>query len=397
MNSTFAFPGRELLIPNVVRAENCTLTDADGNQYIDLEAGIWCTNIGHGNSAVISAIVKQMDCVSHVGFCYSSEVVERAGGAVLDLFGHKNGCCSFLCSGSESVEYGVRVLRSLLGSKRIMTLSDSYFGAYGDAAAKNSDKWFLFDWEKCENCTHEQCTKECSGYSGIPFDDIGAFLFEPGSSSGMVRFPPAKLIDSIVKDLAAADGLVMVNEVTTGVGRTGKWFGYQHYEMQPDIVAMGKGIGNGYPVSAVSLSSRVIDLLGPEGVAYGQSHLNDPLGAAVVEAVIAEIHGHNLIQRAELLSDIFLDGLQKVATDSPLIDCARGRGLMAILIIDDKLDVSKVADLHRRLVARGFIVDHRIGTNALRMHPALTIDEQDIRRFLAVLEDLLGAMEIKLG
>ncbi len=132
-----------------------------------------------------------------------------------------------------------------------MTMSDSYFGAYGDASAKDSDKWFLFDWNECERCTQEVCAKDCSVYSDIPFDEVGAFLFEPGSSSGMVRFPPPKLISNIVQDMSAADGLVMVNEVTTGVGRTGKWFGFQHYDMQPDIVAMGKGIGNGYPVSAV--------------------------------------------------------------------------------------------------------------------------------------------------
>ncbi|WP_421901559.1 aminotransferase class III-fold pyridoxal phosphate-dependent enzyme [Maridesulfovibrio sp.] len=397
MKNTFAFPGRELLVSEIVKSDNCTLIDADGNQYIDLEAGIWCTSIGHANLAVRDAVVAQIDNISHVGFCYSSNVVERAAGSVLELVDHVGGRCSFLCSGSESVEYGVRVLRSLLQSKRIMTMSDSYFGAYGDASAMDSDKWFLFDWSECERCAHEVCSKDCSVYSAIPFDDVGAFLFEPGSSSGMVRLPPAKLISNIVQDVSAADGLLMVNEVTTGVGRTGKWFGFQHYEMQPDIVAMGKGIGNGYPVSAVSLNSRVVDLLGPDAVAYGQSHLNDPLGAAVVEAVINEINEHNLIQHAEVLSDVLMDGLQRVAAGSDLIECARGRGLMAILIMADHVDVSQVAELHRRLVLRGFIVDHRLGTNALRMHPALTIGVEKIYNFIAVLEEVVRAMEIELG
>lgn len=188
MKNTFAFPGRELLVPEIVKSNNCTLIDADGNQYIDLEAGIWCTSIGHSNRAVREAVIAQMDNISHVGFCYSSDVVERAAGAVLGLLGHAGGRCSFLCSGSESVEYGVRVLRTVLKSKRIMTMSDSYFGAYGDASAKDSDKWFLFDWNECERCTQEVCTKDCSVYSDIPFDEVGAFLFEPGSSSGMVPF-----------------------------------------------------------------------------------------------------------------------------------------------------------------------------------------------------------------
>jgi acetylornithine aminotransferase len=397
MHHIFPFPGRKALLPDIVRAENCTLTTADGRQYTDLESGIWCTGIGHSHPAVRKALVQQLDKISHVGFCYSSEVVDRAAGVVLDLLDHAGGKCTFLCSGSEAVEYGIRVIRTLHTSPKILTMIDSYCGAYGDAACKSSDSWHIFDWSDCKSCDSERCETTCPLYSTIAFAEIGAFLFEPGSSSGLVHFPPKKLISRIVQDISAADGLIMVNEVTTGMGRIGKWFGYQHYDMQPHIVALGKGVGNGYPVSVASLNSRIVSLLDGKPIAYGQSHLNDPLGAAVAEAVIRTIQENKLVQRGADISKMLFSGLQRITSSSKVTAGFRGRGLMAVLIMEDHLELSRVSALHEGLLKAGFILDHRPGTHLLRMDPALTIDEEDLHRFLAVLEETLKAMESELG
>lgn len=390
--NTFPFPGHDMLLPDIVRAENCSLYDSEGKRYVDLESGIWCTAIGHGHPDVKAAISRQMDDVAHIGFCYSSPVVEKAAGTVLELLNHDGGRCSFLCSGSEAVEYGMRALRTALPQTTIMTMGDSYFGAYGDAANKGEEGWFVFDWFECGDCGHEFCSEACSRWASIPFNNIGGFLFEPGSSSGQVRFPPVQLIKGIAGSIHDSGGLVMVNEVTTGFGRTGEWFGFQHYGFQPDIVAMGKGIGNGYPVSATSINARVIEKLGPAPVPYGQSHLNDPLGAAVAQAVIKTIAEDNLIERAAGLSKLLLDGLGEIASNSPHVQAVRGRGLMAIMELVDDPDHSRAEKLHRELIANGFIVVLRPASSMFRMDPALTIDETDVVDFLGTLKRLLGAL-----
>ena len=382
----YPFFGHAMILPDIVRAENCSLFDAEGNRYVDLEAGVWCTSVGHGNEAVKQAVVRQMDAVAHVGFCYGSSVVEDAAGTVQGLIGHEGGRCAFLCSGSEAVEYGVRVMRKLLDGARVMTMADSYFGAYGDAAGRG-DGWFVFDWFECGECRREACSSDCPRWASIPFEEIGGFLFEPGSSSGFVRFPPARLMESIDRVLKDKGGLFMVNEVTTGVGRTGKWFGYQHYAVRPDIVAMGKGLGNGYPVSVASLSAGVASRLGDMPIPYGQSHINDPLGAAVVRAVVNEIKGKNLLERAAGLSEILLSGLQAVAAASPRDLAVRGRGLMAVMSLG--LDPADAASFHESLVRRGFICALRPGSDVLRIDPALTIDEADLHAFLDTLGSIL--------
>ena len=358
-----------MLLPDIVRAENCSLFDAAGNRYVDMEAGVWCTSVGHGNPAVKQAVTRQMDRMTHVGFCYASPVVEEAAQAVQDLLTHDGGRCAFLSSGSEAVEYGVRCMRAALGKTTLMTMADSYFGAYGDAASK-SDDWFVFYWFDCQGCGLERCTGDCPRWASIPFDRIGGFLFEPGSSSGLVRFPPAQLIEAVAETLKDKNGLFMVNEVTTGVGRTAKWFGHQHYRVQPDVAALGKGIGNGYPVSVVSMNEDVADRLGNAPIAYGQSHLNDPLGAAVVSAVVDEIKNNDLIDRAARLSEMLLGGLDEIAERRSGI-VARGRGLMAIL--DLGFEPEQAARFHGRLVQEGFICALRPGSSVLRMDPALTI------------------------
>ena len=122
-------------------------------------------------------------------------------------------------------------------------------------------------------------------------------MFEPGSSSGHVRFPPKAFIQNIVKFIRQHDGFIQINEITTGLGRTGKWFGFQHYDIKPDIVSMGKGLGNGYPVSAIAMTPDIIAKLSEMGFYYFQSHQNDPLGCAAAKAVIATLQKENSIEK----------------------------------------------------------------------------------------------------
>jgi acetylornithine aminotransferase len=168
----------------------------------------------------------------------------------------------FLCSGSEAVEFGIQVVQTISRKPLLLTMSDSYLSSYGTANKKPENEWIQFDWIDCKGChKYEDCDPQCEKLTEIPFHRINAFIFEPGSSAGMVRFPPVKLVKNIAQKIKENNGLVLVNEITTGVGRTGRWFGHQHYNLNPDIVALGKGLGNGYPVSVTALTQPVWELL----------------------------------------------------------------------------------------------------------------------------------------
>ncbi len=391
MSRLIWYPGYELPLSDIVRAENCDLFDAAGKRYVDLESGVWCTSIGHGNPRILNIMVKQAKQIAHTGFCFSNKVVESAALEILSLFGFDEGKCVFLCSGSEAVEYGVRVAKSIEVQPLLMTMTDSYFGTYGSARRKQKDEWFCFDWAECATCRDpDPCNKKCDHWDKIPFDRIGGFLFEPGSSSGLVRFPPEKLIKSIVSAIKANDGLVIVNEVTTGIGRTGKWFGYQHYGISPDIVAMGKGIGNGYPVSVAAFSHAVVDKLAGQPVNYAQSHQNDPLGAAIAKEVIQIIKDEKLIEQAQKKAAILIGGLERIQSRSTSIEAVRARGLMVALEIKDDSKNSFTIHVHQELIRHGYVLARRPGLNVLRIDPSLTIPPKDIEGFLESLEAVLS-------
>jgi acetylornithine aminotransferase len=385
------YPGNEILISDIVRADNCHLWDSSGKKYVDLESGVWCTSIGHNHPRVIRAITEQVSQIVHNGFNYSSPVVADAVQRVLSLPGFDDGAAVLLCSGSEAVEYGVRVAQSLAERPKLMTMHDSYFGAYGSAARRESREWYSFDWSACIDCDENvDCDEQCEPWARIPFGEIGGFLLEPGSSSGLVRFPPRKLITRIVEKIRADGGLIMVNEVTTGVGRTGWWFGFQHYDFMPDIVAMGKGIGNGYPVAVAAFNPAVAKRLAGQPLKYAQSHQNDPLGAAVLLAVVAVIKEEGLIEKSKPRSVQLLEGLNDIAQRSERIREIRGRGLMTAIEFHDGPDFIYTTTVHHELFRRGFLVGRRTIAPVIRIDPSLTVEAQDLDDFLENLDGILN-------
>ena len=195
------------------------------------------------------------------------------------------------------------------------------------------------------------------------------------------------MIGNIVDLVRQRGGLILANEVTTGVGRTGKWFGYQHYDFLPDMVSIGKGIGNGYPVSVAVISSAVFEKLQQVPFKYSQSHQNDPLAAAVVSEVIKIIEQSDLINKARSKGDRFLCQLE-VLKHSELVQDVRGRGLMFALDLANK----EVGDeIYQALIERGYIVCNRSGL--FRIDPALVITEDEFDEFVKVLTEVVENSE----
>jgi len=378
MNHILWSIGHEMLLNDIVEGTNCSVYDSKGNRYTDLESGVWCTSLGHCHPRIHERITSQSAKLIHTGFNFGSPVIEEAASGILSVVEFPGGKCEFLCSGSEAVEYGLRAAKTLLPGKKTLTFSDSYFGAYGDATKKNNDDWHIYNWLAC-SCSHngQGCTGECDEFSKIPFSEIGIFLFEPGSSSGLVRFPSPILVEKIAAAIEKNQGLIVVNEITTGIGRTGKWFGFQHYNLTPDVVAIGKGIGNGYPVSVAAFSEKVVKLFETRPFHYSQSHQNDPLGASVALEVINTILDDDLVKRAETLGKKIKQDLENAKTTHPIIKEVRGRGLMLVIEL-----TREAKTIQMQLLKRGFLVARRPGLEVLRIDPALTIPEDDINAFM---------------
>lgn len=385
MNTIICSTGHQIKFDDIVDSDNCYLFNSQGKRFVDLESGVWCTCVGHNNKRINKLITSQINKITHTGFCYLHPQLEITAKKVLEITGINHGKCEFLCSGSEAVEYGMRIARLISNQKLALTFSDSYFGAYGDAAYRSSDNWYIYNWIDCD-CKEsgKGCIGDCNSFRKIPFEKIGTFLIEPGSSSGLVRFPSMELIAKIVTNVRSNGGIVIANEITTGIGRTGKWFGYQHYNFTPDIVAIGKGIGNGYPVSITVVSDSVLEHREISNFRYAQSHQNDPLGAFVALEVINIIEEDNLLVRCLELGDHLRNRLMDLITEKTIIKQVRSRGLM--LAIEFKRNARQV---YEELLTRGYIVCWRPNTEVLRIDPALSVDKDILDGFTETLSGVL--------
>jgi len=382
--------GYDLVDLDVVRARGCLLHTADGRVLVDLEAGVWAAVLGHNHPRIVDTIIKQQTEISHIGYRATHAVQEVAAAEVLRSLGFDDGHCVFLSSGSEAVEFAVQVSRRLKPSSKLLTLSESFLSSYGSSGAKGSDEWVLFDRTPCERCSRASvCDPSCPHIAALPLDDVGAFVLEPGSSGGLIRFPPPGLIRILARAVQGRGGLIIANEVTTGVGRTGAWFGHQHYDLVPDIVALGKGLGNGYPVSAIALRPQIAGPLLDEGFHYAQSHQNDPLACAVAAEVLRVIRDEHLVARSEELGQSLLSTLQETLSGQEEIREIRGRGLM--LAIEFEADARDLNALHRQLLERGFLVGFKPIANLFRLLPPLTLPESVATSFVDALSEILDA------
>lgn len=167
-----------------------------------------------------------------------------------------------------------------------------------------------------------------------------------------MKFPPKQLVHAIAERVKQAGGLLMANEITTGMGRTGRWFGFQHYDIQPDIVALGKGLGNGYPVSAVAMRQDIAEKLEAGGFHYAQSHQNDPLGCAVAQEVIAVLREGNWVERGNNVGGEFLERLKQSAEKHGMVKEARGRGMLLGLELYPR-EIFSATTAYRALLDKG--------------------------------------------
>ncbi|WP_321990770.1 aspartate aminotransferase family protein [Marispirochaeta aestuarii] len=377
LNST----GYDLRYPNFVKAENCTLYDSEGNKYLDLESGVWCTSIGHCHPQITKIITEQSNKMIHTGYCYLNPIIDSTAAKILEITGIESGKCVFLNSGSEAVEYSIKIIKSFSEKPYFLTMKNCYLSAYGISGERSNNDWIHFDWMNDDDIEN------------LDFTQIAAFVFEPGSSLGLVNFPPASLVHKIVNKIRECGGYVITNEITTGVGRTGKWFGHQYYGFIPDIVAIGKGLGNGYPISCVAISKSVIERVDFSTFHHAQSHQNDPLGASVAGEVISVIDKNNLLQRAVKVGENIQNRINAIKEKYGIIKEVRGRGLMIAIEFENNDKYSFADTINEILLQKNIILVKRPGYEVFRIDPALTIEHEQIEYFLGTFERIISGIE----
>lgn len=379
--------GYQTFTTNIDRAEGCFVYDKSGKKYLDMEAGVWALPLGHCDYDINKVMHEQLDSLSHCGYKYSQRIAEQCAGKLLDILSFEEGKCVFLSSGSEAVEYGVRLAKCVSDKKKIMCLKSQYFAAYGCGSLEQQSAWTIIDWDEKENMSIELYERMLQ--EEIDFSEIGVFLFEPGNSGGIVKFPPINLVIALNCICKKHDIIIVVDEVTTGVGRTGKWFGYMHYPICPEIVCIGKGLGNGYPVSAIVMTKEIAEKAVQVDFHYAQSHQNDSLGCRVAYEVLCKIEKNDMLKVVEQSADYLAKGYQQINKKIPVIAEIRNRGLLFCVELSADITESEMVTIEKELYENGVMVAVKPQQKVIRTYCPFIISNDMIDQYLETLESVL--------
>ena len=376
----FADPG---VLLTAISASGMGIQTKEYGELTDFESGCWAAVLGHNNPEVLQVLTENAAKLIHLHQFFRTEhpsALVKELTVAAKLKGNYKG--TFLSSGSEAVSLAVSLAELITGRQRKLSLSISFLGSSSELRMpRDPSCWTELDTDHCLRCPEHRECEACSICGRIDFPQLAAFVLEAGNSGGRVLFPPDKLITYLSAEVKNAGGLVIANEVTTGFGRTGKWFGFQHYKVfdagirEPDLIALGKGLGNGYPISGVLVRSDLAHRIEASGFRYVQSHIDDPLGCVIARKVIEVMQKNSLVERGAEAGEYLRARLTEVAERTGKIKEIRGRGMMNIAVLEDTL---KAKEVFASLLEMGFFVDYSEVYNLIRLYAPLIVRREEI-------------------
>jgi predicted acetylornithine/succinylornithine family transaminase len=361
----------------IVRGKGCRVWDDDGNAYLDFGGGIAVTALGHRHPAVTAAAHAQLDALWHASNLYWTEPMLRLAGL---LSARMDGAQAFFCSsGAEANEAALKVARKATGRTRLVALEESFHGRTLGALSVTGQpgKWEGFGPLVPGVSFARPNDVESLEAAVSPGGDLAAIVLEPVlGEGGIVPLEPG-FVQAAAEIAAELGALLWVDEVQTGVGRTGTFFAYEQLGIEPDLVTLAKGLGNGLPVGALLVRAGAAEAVGPgdHGATFGGNPVACAAACAVVESIDDTLLA-NVLERGEQL----VAGLSHL----PGVDHVRGRGLMVAAVLD--CDAPPVVDACREA---GLLVLTAGAPPVLRLLPPLVVSEAEVDQALAILGDVL--------
>lgn len=355
----------------LTRGKGARLWDTEGNEYIDCSAGHGVANVGHANPAVAEAIARQAEqLVTAPNDFYNDRRAELLGELVRIAPGNLSR--AFLCnSGAEAVEGAIKFARLATGRTRIISTMRGFHGRTLGALSATWKKGYRNPFQPL-----------VPGFEFVPYNRIekmkeavdaatAAVIVEAVQGEGGVNPGEANFLAGVQELCREQGALFIVDEVQTGFGRTGKMFASEHFNLDPDLMAVAKGIAGGVPMGAVLMGPRVCEL--PKKV-HGTTFGGNALACAASLAAIKFIEEEKLVDRAREVGERFKAGLQ--AIDSPLIGEVRGLGLMIGVQLKDRAG-SYLQKLAQPQAGLG-VLALSAGSTVMRFLPPLVISEEDV-------------------
>ncbi|MFE2409636.1 acetylornithine transaminase [Kitasatospora sp. NPDC059408] len=367
----------------LVRGEGATLWDADGKQYTDLLGGIAVNALGTAHPAVVEAVSRQIATLGHVSNLFMAEPTIALAERLLELDGREGGRVFFCNSGAEANEAAFKISRRT-GRTHLVALEGGFHGRTMGALALTGQPAKQDPFRPLPgDVTHVPFGDVEALRAAVTTETAAVFLEPIQGENGAIPLPEGYLLAA--REITRATGtLLVLDEIQTGVGRTGHWFAHQAVEgVEPDVVTLAKALGGGLPMGALLTFGPATELLTPgqHGTTFG----GNPVAAAAGLAVLDTIESEGLLEHVRKIGDRLRQGVE--ALGDPLVSHVRGAGLLLGIVLTEPVS----AQVQAVAQEAGFLVNAAV-PDAVRLVPPLVLTEQEADAFLAALPGILRSV-----
>ncbi|WP_159845568.1 acetylornithine transaminase [Nocardia sp. CY41] len=365
----------------LVRGAGAVVYDADGKRYVDFLGGIAVNSLGHAHPAILEAVTQQLGTLGHVSNLYASEPVIELAERLLAHFGDGEGRAFFCNSGTEAIEAAFKIAR-LTGRPKIVACEEAFHGRTMGALALTGQPSKRTPFEPMPPGVVHVPYGDAAALEAVVDEDTAAVFLEPMMGESGVVVPPLDYLAKARQITARSGALLVLDEVQTGIGRTGKFYAHQAVGIVPDVITLAKGLGGGMPIGAVLATGRAAELLTPglHGTTFG----GNPVCAAAALAVLRTIDETDLLAHVESVGKRLSDGIELL--QHPLIDQVRGAGLLLGIVLTDEVS----AQVEARAREAGYLVNPA-KPDVIRLAPPLVLTETQADNFVADLPEILDA------
>ncbi len=369
----------------LVKGSGVKVWDVNGKEYLDFVAGIAVCNLGHSHPQVIATVKEQLENLTHVSNLYYTEPQAQLAKLLVDnSFADKVFFCN---SGAEANEAAIKLARKYahenMGPDKfeLITMKDSFHGRTMATITATGQEKFQFGF-----------TPLLAGFTYVPFNDLQALearisnktcgiMVEPIQGEGGVNIPNTQYL-ARMREICDRHGiLLIIDEVQTGMGRTGKLFAYEYSGIKPDIMTLAKALGNGFPIGAMLATNKIAKAFIPGN--HASTFGGSPLAMAAANATVKTMLQEGILEHCRKMGDYFLLQLKKLQQKHKIIKEVRGMGLM----LAAQLNIES-GDIVNECLQKGLLINSA-GSKTLRFVPPLIITSQDVDQAIKVLDEVM--------
>ena len=352
-----------------VKAEGCYVWDSEGNKYLDLYGGHAVISIGHSHPHYVSLISEQL---KKIGF-YSNSIQNPLQQELADKLGKISGYDDyqlFLCnSGAEANENAIKLASFVTGRKKFISYKKAFHGRTSAAVALTDNPKIIAPVNETENAVILPFNDLQATEAELQTGQVAAVIIEGIQGIGGINIPDSTFLEGLKRLTEKYGSLLILDEIQSGYGRSGRFFAHQYSSVKPDIITVAKGMGNGFPIGGVLIQPEIKPWPGMLGTTFGGNHLACAAGIAVLDI----LENENLIQNAEETGNYLMEKLAGISSDIQI----RGKGLMIGLEFP-----FPVSEFRKKL-----LFDHKIftgvsGQNMIRLLPPLSLSKNEADIFL---------------